>query len=59
MLEAVESVLEEELSEALCTDRYERSDTRRGFFNGLLADTPQRLVDWLDANVMPSSSGNW
>jgi len=34
VLEAVESVLEEELSEALGTGRYERSEERRGYRNG-------------------------
>ena len=33
VLEAVESVLEEELSEALGTGRYERSEERRGYRN--------------------------
>ena len=34
ILEAVELVLEEELSAALGTDRYERSEGRRGYRNG-------------------------
>jgi len=34
ILEAVELVLEEELSAALGTDRYERSEERRGYRNG-------------------------
>ena len=34
VLEAVHTVLEEELSEALGTGRYERSDERRGYRNG-------------------------
>lgn len=34
VLEAVQTVLEEELSEALGTSRYERSDERRGYRNG-------------------------
>ena len=34
VLEAVETVLEEELSQALGTSRYERSDERRGYRNG-------------------------
>ena len=34
VLEAVESVLKEELSEALGTARYERSEERRGYRNG-------------------------
>jgi putative transposase len=34
VLEAVQLVLEEELSEALGTSRYERSDERRGYRNG-------------------------
>ncbi len=34
VLEAVQTVLEEELSEALGTRRYERSDERRGYRNG-------------------------
>jgi len=34
VLEAVQTVLEEELSEALGTVRYERSKTRQGYRNG-------------------------
>ncbi len=34
VLEAVQTVLEEELSEVLGTSRYERSDERRGYRNG-------------------------
>jgi len=34
VLEAVQAVLEEELSEALGTSRYERSEGRRGYRNG-------------------------
>ena len=34
VLEAMEIVLEEELSEALGSTRYERSDSRRGYRNG-------------------------
>ena len=34
VLEAVQTVLEEELSEALGTRRYERSEERRGYRNG-------------------------
>ncbi len=34
ILEAIEFVLEEELTEALGTGRYERGDTRRGYRNG-------------------------
>jgi len=34
VLEAVQTVLEEELSEALGTERYERSDARQGYRNG-------------------------
>jgi putative transposase len=34
VLEAVQSVLEEEVSEALGTGRYERSETRQGYRNG-------------------------
>ncbi len=34
ILEAIELVLEEELTEALGTGRYERGDTRCGFRNG-------------------------
>ena len=34
LLEAVELVLEEELTEALGTDRYERAEGRRGYRNG-------------------------
>jgi transposase-like protein len=34
VLEAVQTVLEEELSAALGSDRYERSDERRGYRNG-------------------------
>ena len=34
ILEAIELVLEEELTEALGTGRYERGDARRGYRNG-------------------------
>jgi putative transposase len=34
ILEAIELVLEEELTQALGTDRYERGDARRGYRNG-------------------------
>lgn len=34
VLDAVQTVLEEELSEALGTSRYERSEARRGYRNG-------------------------
>ncbi len=34
ILEAIEVVLEEELTEALGTGRYERGDGRRGYRNG-------------------------
>jgi transposase-like protein len=34
ILEAIEGVLEEELTEALGTGRYERGDARRGYRNG-------------------------
>jgi len=54
VLEAVESVLEEELAQALGTGRYERSEERRGYRNG---HNPRRITTELGPQTLEVPRG--
>lgn len=54
VLEAVESVLEEELAQALGTGRYERSEERRGYRNG---HETRRITSELGAQTLEVPRG--
>jgi len=54
VLEAVQTVLEEELAEALGTGRYERSEERRGYRNG---HEPRRITTELGPQTLQVPRG--